>query len=453
MEENPGSKTQTPERIGESRVRVLVVAAHDSLGGAARAIYRVYSALRGYESTRIEVTLRVPNKTQNDPGVLGGKPQRNSWEYARYWLRTRWRAKFPGIPFQTENRILHSQALYDTGLGREINEFGADVVMFGWLGGSTLSIDEIGRIKAPIVWRMSDLWLVSGAEHYTDAARYAKGYSRSSRPHSESGPDVNRKAFRRKLRRWKTPQHVVALSRWMLEQAEMSVLTKAWSKSIIPVPLDPEEWAPRPALEAREQLGLPKGKMLVCFGAGQASKHFHKGADLLFEALNKLWGGSSDKGKPEFELVVFGEEENPRTNVGFKVHYLGKLGNSELATAYSAIDVLVVPSRLEAFGQVAAEAQMCGAPVVVFDNSGLTDVVSDRITGRVVPAFDTQALADAIAWVLADRERRDSLRRAARERAIGLWHPRVVARQYADLLISVAKSKANKPRHAIGRSW
>ena len=138
--------------------------------------------------------------------------------------------------------------------------------------------------------------------------------------------------------------------------------------------------------------------------------------------------------------MVFGEEENPRTNLGFKVHYLGKLNNSELAGVYSAIDVLVVPSRLEAFGQVAAEAQMCGAPVVVFDNSGLTDVVSDRITGCVVPAFDTQALSDAIDWVLSDRERRDSLRKAARERAINLWHPRVVARQYADLLISVAKN-------------
>ena len=431
---------QATDTTEKRKVRVLIIAAHDSLGGAARAIYRVYSALREYESTRIEVTLRVPNKTRNDPGVIGGKPRRNRWEFARYWLRTRWRAKFHGKPFQTENRILHSQALYDTGLGREVNEFGADVVMLGWLGGSTLSIEEIGRIKAPIVWRMSDLWLVSGAEHYTDSARYAKGYSHSSRPHFESGPDINRKTFRRKLRYWKTPQHVVALSRWMLEQADLSILTKKWPKSIIPVPLDPEEWAPGPAMEARKQLGLPNEKMLVGFGAGQASKHFHKGADLLFEALNKLWGGSSDKGKPEFELVVFGEEENPRTGLGFKTHYLGKLNNTELAKVYSAIDVLVVPSRLEAFGQVAAEAQMCGAPVIVFDNSGLTDVVSDRVTGCVVPAFDTQALADAIAWVLADRERQDRLRKAARERAIELWHPRVVAGQYADLLISVAKN-------------
>ena len=437
MKKAPLQGTDTTEK---RKVRVLIVAAHDSLGGAARAIYRVYSALREYESRRIEVTLRVPNKTRNDPGVIGGKPRRNRWEFVRYWLRTRWRAKFPGKPFQTENRILHSQALYDTGMGREINEYGADVVMLGWLGGSTLSIEEIGRIKAPVVWRMSDLWLVSGAEHYTDSARYAEGYSRTSRPHYETGPDINRKTFRRKIHHWKTPQHVVGLSRWMLEQAEMSVLTKTWPRSLIPVPLDPEEWSPRPAIEAREQFGLPKDKMLVGFGAGQASKHFHKGADLLFEALNTLWDGRSEKGKPEFELVVFGDEENPRTNLGFEVHYLGKLNNSELAGVYSAIDVLVVPSRLEAFGQVAAEAQMCGAPLVVFDNSGLTDVVSDRVTGRVVPAFDTQALADAIAWVLADRDRRDSLRKAARERASELWHPRVVARQYADVLISAAKN-------------
>lgn len=430
-----------PRNPGDSKIRVLIVAAHDSSGGAARAIYRVYSALRKFESERVDVKLRVPKKTLADDGILGGKPVRNSWEYLIYWLRTRLRAKFPTIPFTTENPILHSQALYSTGMAREVNELKPDVVMLGWLGGSTISIEEIGRIKAPIVWRMSDLWLISGAEHYTDTARYVKGYSRDSRPLYETGPDINRRTYRRKLRSWRSPQFVVALSRWMLDEANKSVLTRSWPKSVIPVPLDPDEWRPEQAAQARSLLGLPADKLLVGFGAGQATKHFHKGADLLFDGLEHLRAGAYFEKTPEIELVVFGEEENPRENLAFPVHYLGKLDNDHLAMVYSAIDVLVVPSRLEAFGQVAAEAQMCGAPVVVFDNSGLTDVVSDRVTGRIVPAFDTQALAEAIAWVLSDKDQRDGLRKAARARAIELWHPRVVARQYADLLISIAKTQ------------
>jgi glycosyltransferase involved in cell wall biosynthesis len=119
---------------------------------------------------------------------------------------------------------------------------------------------------------------------------------------------------------------------------------------------------------------------------------------------------------------------------------LGKLNNEELRWVYSALDVLVVPSRQEPFGQVAAEAQTCGAPIVVFDNSGLADVAEDSVTGRVVPAFDTSALGEAIAWVLGNEERRSGLKNAARDRAIRLWHPRVVAEQYAEVLIKAAES-------------
>ena len=102
----------------DARLKVLIVAAHDSLGGAARAIFRVYSALKEFHGDTLDVTLRVANKTVDDPGIVGGKPARSRLEYVRYYLRTRFRKYVPRKPFVTENPVLHSQALYDTGLGR-----------------------------------------------------------------------------------------------------------------------------------------------------------------------------------------------------------------------------------------------------------------------------------------------------------------------------------------------
>lgn len=434
-------RIRVPERL-----KVVIVAAHDSLGGAARAVYRVFESLQRYHRDDIDVTFRVIHKTIDNPSIVGGKPSRNRREYLQYWIRTRFRKYFPRTPFVTANPVLHSQALYPTGLGREINAMRPDVILLGWLGNSTLSIPEIGRLKAPIVWRLSDLWVLAGAEHLTGDARYQQGYSRASRPSHESGPDINRETFRRKMRHWRKPAHIIALSSWQMRQARASLLTKNWPVAVIPVPIDPEVWYPVDREEARRTLGLPTGRVLIVFGAGAGIKHAHKGADLLFEALPEVVKHFSKASDLSPELVLFGDDDSELPKLPVQVHRLGKLNNEQLRAVYSAADVVVVPSRQESFGQVAAEAQTCGAPVVVFDNSGLADVVQDGVTGRVVPAFDTQALAAAINWVTEDETRAKSLRENARERAIATWTPQKVADEYADFLWQASRSTTGGTR-------
>lgn len=424
------------------RLKVVFVAAHDSLGGAARAAYRVFSSIRRHYSDTVDITLRVIHRTRDDEGILGGKPTRSRWEWVKYFTRTRFRKYFPRKPFESPNTLLHSQALYDTGLGREINQMEPDVVMLGWLGNGTMSIPEIGRIRAPLVFRLSDMWVFSGAEHYTDTGRYQLGYSRRSRPAAESGPDIDRETFLRKNRHWRKPQHIVALSSWLANESRSSTLTRSWPTSVIPVPIDTDFWHPLDQLNARKSHGLPENALIVLFGAGSGTSQPHKGSDLLFEALPTLHALHQRSGDSRpLIAAVFGEESETRNSGGIPSQFLGRLDDEGLRLAYSAADVMVVPSRLEAFGQVAAEAQSCGTPVVAFDNSGLTDVVADRETGKLAPAFDAEQLAQAIWWVVSNENRLASLSSRARQRAIELWHPEVVAKQYVDVLFQASAKK------------
>ena len=101
-----------------------------------------------------------------------------------------------------------------------------------------------------------------------------------------------------------------------------------------------------------------------------------------------------------------------------------------LALLYNAADVVVLPSRQEAFGQTASEAQACGIPVVAFSYSGLLDVVAHRETGYLARAFDIEDMAEGLNWILNDTDRRGVLGRAARVRAMQLWSPEVVVQQY-----------------------
>ncbi len=78
--------------------------------------------------------------------------------------------------------------------------------------------------------------------------------------------------------------------------------------------------------------------------------------------------------------------------------WLGPLPRAELATLMARSTVLVIPVRWdEAFGLVAAEAQMAGCPVVAYRRGALPEVVEHGVGGWLVEPDDEQALVDGIA--------------------------------------------------------
>ena len=135
------------------------------------------------------------------------------------------------------------------------------------------------------------------------------------------------------------------------------------------------------------------------------------------------------------ELIVFGSLA-PRTppNLVFPLHYTGHLhDNISLRLLYSAADAMVVPSRIEAFGQTASEAQSCGTPVIAFNTSGLLDIVDHEQTGFLAKSYDVEDLARGIKWVLSDAERHKILSHNAREKAVNRFSYSVVAQQYLNV--------------------
>jgi len=134
----------------------------------------------------------------------------------------------------------------------------------------------------------------------------------------------------------------------------------------------------------------------------------------------------------DVEGIVFGQSAPVLPlEIGIPLHWMGRLSDeATLSLIYSAADLTVVPSRQENLPQTAIEAQACGCPVVAFNTGGIPDAVSDRETGYLARAFDTDDLAFGISWVLADEVRHARLSSAARERALQLWSPEVVVKKY-----------------------
>lgn len=70
--------------------------------------------------------------------------------------------------------------------------------------------------------------------------------------------------------------------------------------------------------------------------------------------------------------------------------------------SYRAAEIVLVPSRLEPFGNVAVEAMALGRPVVATRVGGLPEIVDDELTGLLCPPGDPVALARTVARLLDD---------------------------------------------------
>ena len=422
---------------------VLQLNASSSNGGAARAAIRVHRAFQSHGlHHQWSSEFRAISGEVSTPEVTVGSPQGQSrlWRHLRPRLR-QWRKR----AWVTTNPALHSLAWPDTGLGQELiqaHRLGLfHILNLHWLGDSALSVEEIGRLRFPVVWTLHDQWAFSGAEHYApldqsvpqvmNGGRYAGGYTTSNCPSSEVGCDLNRWTWTRKCRSWINPMTLICPSAWMASCVRQSALMADWPCHVIPNPLDPQQWFPLNPDLARTALGLPLNIPLVLFGAMGGTQDPRKGADLLAQALHRFAAQCAHR-EAVPHLVIFGRASADTTHdFGLPVHHLGHLHDDvSLRLAYSAADVMVVPSRLDNLPNTATEAMACGTPVVAFRAGGMEDIVNDGVNGRLAEAFDPQALAYCIADVL-DPQHQQSMGSHARKQALSLWHPERIAAAYA----------------------
>jgi glycosyltransferase involved in cell wall biosynthesis len=397
---------------------------------------RLYAAIQKHESHRIRISVRVIEKTGNDDNVIGGKPRRTLTQRWRYFFITRFRKRFPRKEFASPNKTYRSQCLHHSGLGKELNNGPWDMAVLHWLGDKTMSIEEIGKLRIPYLWHLHDMWLFSGADHTSTDRRYTKAYSSASRLPGESGPDINRKVFQRKMRSWRTPRRLITPSSWLANETQLSSLTRSWPVATIPNPVDTEFWYPMDQAEARNPLGINPDATVFLFGAYAGANATHKGPDIFFDAL-RLLASEHDKNPPDrkIHILLFGKYGGVPDDLPFPLTHLGPVTDENLRAAYAASTVTVVPSRVESFGQIATEAHACGRPVIATRVGGLVDIVTDGDTGKLVGVDNPNEVANAMVWVTETPQRAEILGHNARQRAENLWPPAAVAGIYVDKLL------------------
>lgn len=405
-------------------MKILIVNAYDSEGGAARAAYRLHKALL---AAGVQSNMLVQKKLTDDPTVVGKVTKKQK-------LLSKIKPHVDQIPvrfYREKSANLFSPAWFSFGdILKQINEIQPDIVHLHWICKGTLSLDEIARIKAPIVWTMHDSWAFTGGCHIPEeCTKYINRCGYCPSLGSNRAHDLSEKVFARKQKTYaqKINIIVVAVSKWLQSCATNSALLKNKNVLCIPNAIDTKVFEPIDKTLAKSILNIGNKKRLVLFGAMSATSDLNKGYKELIDALNQL--SCSD-----IEIVVFGSGQ-PKASLTskYKIHYVGYLYDDiALKVLYSAADVMVVPSLMEAFGQTASEAMACGTPVVAFYTTGLLDIVEHKNNGYLAKAFDTADLARGIEWVLS-AEDYSQLSQNARNKVLREFDGRVVAKKYIAL--------------------
>jgi glycosyltransferase involved in cell wall biosynthesis len=411
---------------------IFQVSKTDVAGGAARAAYRLHRALLDHGVTS---RMKVRDKNSDDWTVEGPKTK-----YGKAGGLLRLALGSLAMRLQRNGNLnYHSGNWLPSAWSKELNALSAEVVNLHWVGDETLSIEDIGRIRKPVVWTLHDMWPFCGAEHYTnddELARWRAGYSKANRPDLDDGLDLDRLVWLRKRRTWRRPMHIVTPSGWLADCARASALFKGCPVTVIPNVLDTATFQPLDQHFCRKALGLPQDRQIILFGAVGGGRDPRKGYDLLRDALVGLASRVDPK---RVFCVVFGQSSPPNPyGQPFQTRWMGHLhDDATLTLLYNAADVMVVPSRQENLPQTATESQACGCPVVAFDCTGLRDTVLHRETGYLARAFNVEDMADGLNWILEDAVRRDALSQAARARAVRLWSHEVVVPQYLSIYRSL----------------
>ena len=100
---------------------------------------------------------------------------------------------------------------------------------------------------------------------------------------------------------------------------------------------------------------------------------------------------------------------------------------------YRSLDVFVSSSRSEGLSLAFLEALATGLPVVATRSGGPQEVIEPDVAGVLVPIEDPAALAQGLLRVVGDRELRDRLGAAARQRVFEAFSLEAVLQQYARL--------------------
>ncbi len=163
-------------------MKILSISQNDIEGGANRAAYRIHVGLNKFS---VDNDMLTKYKKSKDVKVLCNKSIISKINQA---FRERLSSYLNKLLYTNPDQVMDNAFLSSNYLPsffhKKINKSNYQIINLHWVGNDMMSIEDIGKIKKPIVWTFHDMWPFCGVEHYyneylnTKIPRWKTGYAK-----------------------------------------------------------------------------------------------------------------------------------------------------------------------------------------------------------------------------------------------------------------------------------
>mgnify|MGYP001213923898 CR=1 FL=1 len=350
-------------------------------------------------------------------------------------FKERVKEDFRKLIYSSTNRLINlhtknyykSLGIFDSGYSKIINKLDYDIVQLHWINGF-LSINDIVNINKPIIWRFSDFWPCSGIYHYENFENYEQNYFLSK---------INNFIKKLKSDLWNKQLNIITPSKWMENELKKSRTFKNYSVDVIYTPVNNNIFRKFDTENVRKKNGINTKKKILLFGADNLQDK-RKGFSDVIEIFK-----SNYLSKKEYELITFGKSSEVLNKIeDLKVYNFGFIESKEkLNEIYNCADVMLITSSVDNLPQVGLEAQMSGLPLIVYNNSGLVELIQKGKTGLIAENKSIVSLSKQIRLFFDNENLKKEFSFNSVIRANKSFSENVVYQKYQNIYNNIYKKK------------
>jgi glycosyltransferase involved in cell wall biosynthesis len=319
-----------------------------------------------------------------------------------------------------------------------------DLINIHWIS-MFISIESLAKIHnmgKSLIWTLHDQNPMTGACHYTHGCEKYRTDCSDCPQLQENPYNITKVLLETKIKYIPENLVVVTPSQWLADCARSSLVFKNHRIEVIQNSLETNIFRPIDKKKAKKSLGIPEDAKVIIFGACDL-KERRKGVNELHESIKYLKQDIHSDIKKlivanKLFLLTFGKETSLIEDLNLPRISLGYVNlEKKMSLAYSAGDVLALPSLEDNLPNNLLESLSCGTPVVSFAIGGMLDVIENGRNGFLVPLHDTKTFAERLIDVLQGK----SMSEECRKYALDHFALNVQATKYRDLFREVIKEK------------
>lgn len=400
--------------MGTKQVLSIVhINTHDKAGGAAKVAWRLMEAQRaeGHNANML-VGAKMSNSQSSYafPLEIDQSIQAHCKQNGQLFYEYQGSHKLINHPLIRNADVLHLHNLH----GGYFNPF---------------SVSALSHLK-PVVWTLHDMQSITGhCAHSFDCMKWmvtCGGCPSLDREPALAVDTTTQLLQDKKLVYDHSFLQLVTPSRWLKNKVERSILRNQ-PVELIYNGIDTSIFRPYAKKEARKRFRIPEDVLVLgAVGHGGTLENQWKGGRYTQAALEIFMARF-----PDGIFVNIGadsENANPRI---LNVPHISN--ESELAEAYSALDIFLYTSIADNCPLVVLEALSCGIPIVTFDTGGIPELVRDGVDGLVSQYKNEREIVRSLERLATDAGLRATYSGNARERAMSEFDQKIMIKKYEKL--------------------